>query len=444
MKTLTKCRSCDLSFFSSSAQALATCFKCAQAGQTTCKKDDKKRVWSEPHLVGTEPTDKEDTEGTEPEQDTEEELVFSCFLCSCTFPDFTTVQEQEDHLENCTRDLEFKAIQLSQAVSGRAMTQEAIEVAEDRLSQDGLRGATFLCVICGINMSDKGIQTRCNHLKKCAKAHGVSTRDVLQLIAPVNDEPGGDEESDYESNEEETEEKGEETGSNVAMIPLPPPQDQQPDSCRTGGSEVIDLCSDDEGSGGGGSYYPPNGGIGGDISPPGGDGGGGDIPRGGSNVNPGGGTRQNAGAPTPAPAKNAFAMLMSGARSLASAAKEKEKTAETTIKSSSSSSGGGGAAAAAAGARKGAGRKGKAGGAYDYGGMRSQVNATPGWAPAFKKLQVGEMRYPIVVDGFQFAHAKLSDVRVLLYYCCSSFLVFDVSISLLSTYCCLLALSDTK
>ena len=142
---------------------------CSKCRQTECT-FTKKRSWTEVEKEAPVPEVKaadDEMEGSHAMEKEEERVtVFNCCLCGGDFPELVSLYEREEHLESCTRDLEYKSVALSQAISGKELTQEVFEEAENKLSQDGLRGRAFLCVICGVDLSSKGIQIRCNHLKK--------------------------------------------------------------------------------------------------------------------------------------------------------------------------------------------------------------------------------------------------------------------------------------
>ena len=421
MKVANRCNNCDRMFFTE-PPGLPYCSTCRKDSATFTSKKRRTSVTVDDQADGVN-ENKGLNRVDEMKSDASEEVgVFNCLLCGCDFPELVSLKDREEHLEACAKNLEYKSVALSQAISGKGLTQEIIEKAENRLSQDGLRGRAFLCVICGVDLSSKGIQTRCNHLKKCAKSHGVSTRDVLQLIAPVDDDPvedvyDGDEDpeefqygnvDDGEAERKEDREEGSE---------------KQEDSYNSNGcSEIIDLCTQEDelpSAPAKKAFSSSSSSAAAAASSAPGPG-----PKDAFSVMMSGARSlaQTGTAPAPQP-KNAFSMMMSGARNLAEAGKQ---VAYSGGGSSSNRQG--------QGVKKGKGQ-GKASGAYNYGGMRSRVNAPPGWAPAYKKLQVGEMRLPIVVDGFQFAHAKLTDTYFLTHFHADHYIGLEPDFACGKIYC---------
>ena len=170
--------------------------------------------------------DKKDRDNENLPAESEEDVdntSFTCMICSSTF-EMEDPEEREAHLESCTRQFELKSIEMSQVMSGRTqLSQEVVQEAEFHLSQEGLRGRIFLCVVCGIDLSSKKIQQRCNHLKTCSKRNGISTRDVLQLIAPINDDcdddqMGGEDEEGGDGGSKNEDKEEIKRSSNIGLV----------------------------------------------------------------------------------------------------------------------------------------------------------------------------------------------------------------------------------
>ena len=120
----------------------------------------------------------------------------------------------------------------------------------------------------------------------------------------------------------------------------------------------------------------------------------------------------------PVTKRNAFALMMTGARSLAAASKQGGKGPKGSDMSEESSP-----RTSSKGKKK-----------RDF-GLKARVNSTPGWAPPAKKIQVGEMRYPIVVDGFQFAHPQLSDTYFLTHFHADHYIGLEPGFDAGKIYC---------
>jgi len=44
------------------------------------------------------------------------------------------------------------------------------------------------CIVCGIDLTRRGVWARCRHLKSCAKKFCISTKDLLQMLRGPDDE----------------------------------------------------------------------------------------------------------------------------------------------------------------------------------------------------------------------------------------------------------------
>ena len=127
----------------------------------------------------------------------------SCLRCGLSFATFDDEREEE-HLRNCLRP-----------------SQEAMGC--------GLTEPTFFCVLCDIDLSKRRLKGRCQHLKRCSRKSGCGIKQLLEMVAPVEE----DEEYEYEAEdnegegERENEVEGEQIDENTEpaaanVEPLPP------------------------------------------------------------------------------------------------------------------------------------------------------------------------------------------------------------------------------
>lgn len=52
-------------------------------------------------------------------------------------------------------------------------------------ASESLRSESYSCIVCDINLSSKSFMARCLHLKRCSKNHGISVRDLLEMLSPT-------------------------------------------------------------------------------------------------------------------------------------------------------------------------------------------------------------------------------------------------------------------
>jgi hypothetical protein len=300
-----------------------------------------------------------------------------CFLCNESLKTFND-KEKEDHLNCCLDD--------------RGIEQQS----NTNVSERGLRCVEFFCVLCDVNLSRKKLMDRCLHLKKCAKDHQLSTKQLLQFISP-----------DLENEEEDEDDCEEETVTNQNREKII--------TSKTCGTEIIDLLSDSE------DQVDSH-----------------ELKR----------AKSLPTAP-PTPVKNAFSLLLESSRQQSSLTKggfenkKRSSTIQTTLTSNSKSNNPLIISKPASGTTTTANDQvhqitpvsaqpkpqSGGGGGGGYGKFSRSVRskkASPGtgngttgnntYAPAYKKVQVGDMTYPIIVDGFQFASSLLSDCYFLTHF----------------------------
>lgn len=197
----------------------------------------------------------------------------------------------------------------------------------------------FTCILCDVNLSKRKLFARCLHVKRCAKDHKVSTKDLLQMIAPLPDDLGND--SDDSDDTEQVEMI--ETANETVIVPV--------------------------------------------------------------------------GAP-----KNALSVLMASAKqqskltgffNTTSVNSKVKHSTSLPVASSSTSSRNQSTSSYSGGQTK----------KSDKGQATNRSRAPPPAmeeakrnAPQYKRIQVGNMRIPIIVDGFQFASSQLSDTYFLTHF----------------------------
>jgi DNA cross-link repair 1A protein len=114
-----------------------------------------------------------------------------CFICNLNL-NFLNNDDKDSHMIEC---LDLYEVSQSNKVT------TANNDNNDGNDDIDLRGPTFFCVICDLNLSSKGLVFRCMHLKKCAKTNNISTKELLQMISPNYDEFAPDEDDDNDKDD---------------------------------------------------------------------------------------------------------------------------------------------------------------------------------------------------------------------------------------------------
>ena len=139
MKVLSTCQGCNKVFWSP-PPGLALC------SRPTCTAVGQKRPFMPTEVVepfvyevdgdkDSENEEEEKEEDAAESEDDSEKSIFTCLICNQTL-EMADQEEREAHLEACTRDFEFKSIELSQVMSGRTqMSQEIVQEAEESRQQ---------------------------------------------------------------------------------------------------------------------------------------------------------------------------------------------------------------------------------------------------------------------------------------------------------------------
>lgn len=328
----------------------------------------------------------------------DEDILYEvCFLCEERL-DSLSDQMKEIHLHKCLDHYgihgDVSAGRPSNVVhSGKCQGNPGLD--DDR----GLRMKEFFCVICDVNLSRKKLLDRCLHLKKCAKDHQMSTKQLLQFISPEdNDE---DDETGDEKEGNKTEEVIKARG-------------------KVDANGVIDLLSDEEFS------------------------------------------------EKKTEAKSAFSVLMANSRQQSSLLKggfESKKKPTAASKSKSATSKGSSSIVSKVSSVSSSdpvqkstslGNESSEGvpdrsvntdlqkkpaynrfrkKTYGNAAKNQQSGAGGSYAPAYKKVQCGDMTYPIIVDGFQYASSLLSDCYFLTHFHSDHYMGLTKDFNCGSIYC---------
>ncbi len=238
-----------------------------------------------------------------------------CIVCDIDLSSLDEVN-REEHLHKCLDDKGIDGPEYSQPLPTNSIV---VDIESDR----GLRLPVFFCVLCDIDLSKRNLVHRCLHLKRCAREKSMSTKQLLQFIAPIDEQ-----EKDSDDDAEDLDDVGQES------------------------STVSNRQSDEN--------------------------------------------KQSQDSKS----KNALLMLMSSARD-----QSKMKSMFESVKPTSKDSTHKQQRRVTAAGRSGAGS----------GHTKTSAGKT-GYAPAYKKIQVGSMTCPIVVDGFQYACPLLSDCYFLTHF----------------------------
>jgi hypothetical protein len=91
------------------------------------------------------------------------QLHFECFICGTALHFFDDLAK-DAHLNQCLDKLEPDSGKLN--------------------GSEGIRAENYGCMLCGLSLNSKPLITRCQHLKRCSKIHGIGIRELLQMIAP--------------------------------------------------------------------------------------------------------------------------------------------------------------------------------------------------------------------------------------------------------------------
>jgi hypothetical protein len=245
-----------------------------------------------------------------------EELIIKCMICE---KDLSNITEplKEQHIQHCLDRVGIK-----------------LEISNEQQTKPcGLRMKEFYCIICDLDLSRRKLLNRCWHLKQCSRKHNMSTKELLQLIAPVQDFES-ESKTDDEKEFSEQHQVMSAPSKNVFSVLI---QASKQHHQLTG----FQASSNSKKRASSGISYSSSGSF---------------KKRGIDDFN-------------------------------------HISTAPTPVSNNTSSN-------------KSAGRQWR----------NAKANNNPGYAPAYKKIQVGAMSLPIVVDGFQYACTALSDTYFLTHF----------------------------
>lgn len=254
----------------------------------------------------------------------------------------------------CTSKASFAGPPIPVNLSKPSAPPVAPVVEEER----GFMCKVFYCVICDLDLSKKQLSSRFQHMKQCAKAHHIDTKVLMSMIAP---EEAGGSLLDLEAEEQREEERARQDWRFMMNKPgqFRPPIPQS-SGAASRASAVIVVEGGEEGL----------------------------VPI-GAGLDKKGSRRKSTGK------KGDVGTTAAGTEETASAVTTSTvKSSKTAFSSSNSSS-----------------KKG-----YWGSWKKSSDKPNTGYAPAYKKIQIGGMSVPIVVDGFQYACPQLSSCYFLTHF----------------------------
>eukprot|EP01038_Epipyxis_sp_PR26KG_P013544 gene13544-18168_t len=114
-----------------------------------------------------------------------------CLICDLSLANMDD-ESRDDHIRVC-----FDQYIFLRSNCGDDLTQ--LSQITQHLDDQGLKAKHFNCVVCDLDLSRRQLSSRCQHMKKCAKSNCISTKDLLQMIAPID---GIDEIVEINSDEE--------------------------------------------------------------------------------------------------------------------------------------------------------------------------------------------------------------------------------------------------
>lgn len=334
-----------------------------------------------------------------------------CIVCGVNLHYFSNA-DRECHMITCIDAMQLEISHCVKRNKARSINIECVDDDDDADAEDlGIRGKLFFCVICDLDLSGRGLFPRCMHLKKCAKTHGMATRELLTLIAPVFEEIEIEDDGDVDDDD---------------GFPLPTCLKSCNDNIdlgkalgeERGGLIVIDDYDDDNEC---------------------------------ATSHDKGQTTVPATAP-----KNAWTVLMNSSKQsngffepssitnttlnyASSSATNRPglfKTRNNSNPTSTATASGADTTGRGQGQAQGQGRK---WGAKGFGSNKSSNGANIagviGYAPAYKKIQQPPMTCAIIVDGFQYAAKQLSDCYFLTHFHSDHYMGLDKSFDCGSIYC---------
>lgn len=147
-----------------------------------------------------------DDDEVDEEAVSDEELdAENCLVCGLSLKTLTDTGEKEEHVRVCvlrgsvksTQGSETGRVVASRSSSSSSVAAGTINSKSDDVSlQFGLLERKFYCVVCDLDMSRRCLLSRCRHLKRCAKIHSMTTRQLLMRVGTEGDEEEDDASAD--------------------------------------------------------------------------------------------------------------------------------------------------------------------------------------------------------------------------------------------------------
>jgi len=113
-----------------------------------------------------------------------------CLFCNESLTQMSE-RDSADHLRSCIALLRRRD-------SAANKSKECIASASSELEE-----GEYSCIVCGVDLSRRGVWARCRHLKSCAKKFCISTKDLLQMLhSHVEDSHSDDDELEGDNQSE--------------------------------------------------------------------------------------------------------------------------------------------------------------------------------------------------------------------------------------------------
>jgi hypothetical protein len=111
---------------------------------------------------------------------------YACYICGEKL--LQNEIQINDHLNTCIDRLE------------KSKSSENNTSKESAVVCMALNSDSYICIICDLDLSNKHILVRCQHIKKCAKLHNIGIKTLLQMITPNKQ----DAMYEYDNNDDDT------------------------------------------------------------------------------------------------------------------------------------------------------------------------------------------------------------------------------------------------
>lgn len=123
----------------------------------------------------------------------EEEIC--CFICNQNLS-LHDMASREAHVNAC---LDGSATEPQSFPEAPAAIAIEIDISEEGTTPSehadlehigGLRAAELCCVVCGLDISRRGMFSRCFHIKRCARENMISVKDIIRMLSDHDDISG--------------------------------------------------------------------------------------------------------------------------------------------------------------------------------------------------------------------------------------------------------------